>query len=347
MNRTMYAISIFLAGTALHGCKKKEAAVTKDPVVTTGSGSATGADPGSGSSAAVATGSGSAGSADGSAAGSGSAAASGFDPGELKTPESVYYDAGRDMYMVSNINGKPLDKDDNGYLTVVNPDGSNDRAAANWKWIDGAADDIKLDAPKGMAISGDTLFVADIDVVRQFEAKAGKQKADIKIEGATFLNDVTPDGKGGVFVSDSGLDASFAPTGTDAIWHVAADGKVTALIKNKDLGGPNGVWADAKGSVWVVTFRTGELYEVTAKGAKQKAIKLPKGQLDGIVGLEGGDLLISSWEGKSLYRGKPGGAWKEIATGIESPADIGYDPKRKKILIPSFMGNTITLLPVE
>src|SRR5437870_3364497 len=70
-----------------------------------------------------------------------------IDPGTLSTPESVYYDEGRDMYMISNINGKPAEADDNGYVTVVNPDGSNERANASWKWIDGSAADIKLDAP--------------------------------------------------------------------------------------------------------------------------------------------------------------------------------------------------------
>nr|MDQ3368654.1 SMP-30/gluconolactonase/LRE family protein [Myxococcota bacterium] len=280
----------------------------------------------------------------GSAADAGAAvAAGGFDPGELQTPESVLYDATRDMYVVANINGKPLDADGNGYLTVVNPDGSNERATANTKWINGAADDIKLDAPKGMAISGDTLYVADITVVRQFEAKSGIQKADIKIEGAAFLNDVASDGAGGVFVTDTGVDASFQSTGEDAVYHIAKDGKVTTRIKNKDLGGPNGVWPGDKGSVWVVTFTSGEIFEVDAKGKKGKAQKLPKGQLDGIVGLEGGEFLVSSWEGKALYRGKPGGAWKEVLTDVESPADFGYDPKRKRILIPGFMTNQLTI----
>ena len=331
MHRTFFLIVL-----ALVACKKKPAEEKHD-------GSDMKAPPAADAAPAMA-----ADAADvGSGSGSGSAAASAFDPGELKTPESVYYDAGRDMYMVSNINGKPAEADDNGYLTVVNPDGSNERANANWKWIMGEMPDIKLDAPKGMAISGDTLFVADITVVRQFEAKAGKQKDDIKLEGATFLNDVVSDGNGGVFVSDTGMDASFKPTGTDAIWHITKDGKATALIKNaagKDLGGPNGVWSDGKGSVWVVTFRSGEIYEVDAKGKQGKPTKLPKGQLDGIVGIEGGDFLVSSWEGKCVYRGKPGGEWKEVAKDIESPADIDYDPKRKKLLIPSFNGNKIEIV---
>ena len=259
------------------------------------------------------------------------AAAGALDPGELSTPESVLYDSGRDMYMVANINGKPDEADDNGYITVVNPDGSNERANANWKWIDGSANDIKLDAPKGMAISGDTIYVADITVVRRFQAKPGIQMDDVKIEGAKFLNDVTPDGAGGAFVSD---------TAGDAIHHVTKDGKSTPLIANASLHNPNGLWFDGKGTLWVVT-KTGEIYSVDAKGKQSAPQKLPTAQLDGIVGLDGGEFLVSSWEGKCVYRGKPGGEWTAIVKDVESPADIDYDPKRKRLLIPGFMTNKL------
>jgi len=312
MQRFTFAIAVVTAAA----CKAKEPAVS-------GPGSTAGSAPVGSAPAPVGSGS----------------ASSGVDPGPLQTPESVYYDEGRDLYLVSNINGKPAEADDNGYITQVSPDGKT----ASQKWIDGAAGDVKLDAPKGTAISGDTFYVADITVVRRFDAKTGKQRDDIKIDGATFLNDVASDGAGGVFVSDTGVDASFKPTGADAIWHITKDGKATALIKNKELGGPNGVWPGANGSVWVVTFRTGELYEVDAKGKQGKPTKLPKGQLDGIVAIEGGDLLISSWEGKCVYRGKPGGEWKEIASNVEAPADIGYDSKRKRLLIPQFTANKLVI----
>jgi hypothetical protein len=275
---------------------------------------------------------------DATPAGSGSAAntqtSNAFDHGTLQTPESVLYDSGRDMYIIASINGDGDKADDNGYLTVVNPDGSNERSNANWKWIDGSANDIKLDAPKGMAISGDALYVADITVVRRFEAKAGIQKDDIAIDGAVFLNDVASDGNGGVFVSDTG-------EGANAIHHIAKDGKVTRRIKGAELGRPNGLWSDGKGSVWVVTYGTGEIYEVDAKGKRSASQKLPTGQLDGLVALDGGEFLVSSWEGKCVYRGKPGGEWTVVVKDIESPADIDYDPKRKRILIPGFMTNQL------
>ncbi|HLL21701.1 MAG TPA: hypothetical protein VK427_06205, partial [Kofleriaceae bacterium] len=103
------------------------------------------------------------------------------------------------------------------------------------------------------------------------------------------------------------------------------------------------VWSDGKGSVWVVT-NGGEIFEVDAKGKKGPVSKLPTGFLDGVVGgLDGGEFLVSSWEGKCVYRGKPGGEWKHVVRDIESPADIAYDPKRKRLLIPGFTTNTLTV----
>ena len=261
----------------------------------------------------------------------------------FSTPESVFYDADSDVYLVTNINGEPAGADDNGYITKISPDGKISEA----KWIDGAKDTVKLDAPKGMAIVGGVLYVADITVVRQFDAKTGEPKGEIKVEGATFLNDVVAAADGGVFVSDSGLDAKFAATGTDAIYHISKDGKVKPLIKDKALGNPNGIAAGADGSVWVVTFGSGEIYSVDAKGKKVSPQKLPQGQLDGIVALDGGELLVSSWAGSVVYRGKPGGEWKAVVENVKSPADIGWDSKRKRVLIPLFQGNSVILHPVE
>lgn len=259
----------------------------------------------------------------------------------FSTPESVLYDAENDVYLVSNINGTPLDADDNGYITKVSPDGKITEA----KWIDGSKDTVKLDAPKGMAIANGMLYVSDINVVRKFDMKTGEAKGEIKVEGATFLNDLANGPDGSVYVTDSGLDAKFGPTGTDAIYVIGKDDKLKTIIKDKALAAPNGVTAGDEGSVWVVTFGSGEIYAVDAKGKKAAGQKLPKGQLDGVVVLGGGEVLVSSWEGSAIYRGKPGGEWKAVVENVKSPADIGYDTKRHRILIPIFQGNSIIIQP--
>jgi sugar lactone lactonase YvrE len=341
------AIICFLA-IAAAGCKKKEKEAPKGGA---GSGPAATA-PATGGTAGGTAGAGATGTpAAGTTQPAGSVAPTEPPPPADKrkvvkdagfaTPESVLYDAGADVYLVANINGKPAEADDNGFISKLAPDGT----VAELKWIDGSKPDVKLDAPKGMAISGDILWVADITVVRKFDAKTGAPKGEVKVPGATFLNDVTAADGGGIYVGDTGFDAKFEPSGTDAVYHIGKDGKVKALVKNKDLGRPNGLTA-AGGSVWVVTFGSGEIYEVTAKGEKKAGVKLPKGQLDGCAAKADGELLVSSWEGKVVYAGKPGGEWKAVLSDVEAPADIGLDSKRNVLLVPQFNANAVILLPL-
>src|SRR5688500_17235795 len=40
----------------------------------------------------------------------------------FQTPESVYYWADQDVYLVSNIHGTPVDADDNGFISKVSPE---------------------------------------------------------------------------------------------------------------------------------------------------------------------------------------------------------------------------------
>lgn len=260
----------------------------------------------------------------------------------FQTPESVLVDADQDVYFVSNINGQPLAADDNGFISKVNPE----TLQVDLKWIDAAKPDIILNAPKGMAILGDTLYVADLSVVRKFDRKTGQPKGEIPIPAATFLNDVASDGKA-VYVTDTGMKAgaggNFEPTGTDAVWKIVAD-KPQKIASGSDLDRPNGVEI-VDGKVWVVSFGANELYQVD-KGKKTNVSKLPKGSLDGLVHLSDGSFLVSSWDGKAVYRGKDN-KFQAIVENVDSPADIGYDTKRHRLLIPHFMENVVSIHDVQ
>jgi len=256
---------------------------------------------------------------------------------DFATPESVLYDAKADVYLVSNVNGAPNAADNNGFISRVTPDGSK----VDLKWIEAGKKGVKLDAPKGTAIVGNTLYVADISRLREFDATSGKPKGEIALAGATFANDVAagPDGK--VYVSDSGIkidDKGIAPTGTDAVY-VVEKGKAKVLAKGDDLGHPNGLlWANDK--LWVVTLGSGEIYSLDKAGKKSDGEKLPKGALDGIIAV-GDSILVSSWEAQGVYKGKPGGPWDFVLSGLKAPADIGFDSKRSLVLVPLFQDNAV------
>jgi sugar lactone lactonase YvrE len=262
----------------------------------------------------------------------------------LQTPESMLHDRAADVYLVSNINGAPTAGDGNGFITRVSPDGK----VAQLKWIDGARAGVTLNAPKGMAIARGVLFVADITAVRMFDARSGQFKGSIDIMGTTFLNDVAAGRDGTIYVTDSGLKADFSPSGTDAVYRVDAQGKVATVAKSTELRGPNGLTVMPDGRVVVVNFaKPGEVYTLGAGGRRENVRKLPKGQLDGVEALPDGTLLVSSWEGSVVYRVTPNGTATVAVKDVPSPADIGYDSKRARALIPVFTKNQLVIQPLR
>lgn len=258
----------------------------------------------------------------------------------FKTPESVLYDARADRYLVSNIDGSPLAVDDQAFISRVRPDGRIEAL----KWIDSQQPDVALDAPKGMAIVADVLYVADIDKVRKFDRKTGRPLGSIEIAGATFINDLCADGQGNLYVSDSGISAGFKPSGSDAIYKIEKGDKLSVFARDTGLGRPNGLSADGSG-VWVATFGSGELYRLTGAGPREEVRRLPKGSLDGLARL-GSRLFISSWEASAIYE-REGAEFVERISNLPTPSDIGVDDKRQRLLIPLFYDDTLVIYPLE
>lgn len=261
----------------------------------------------------------------------------------VATPESVLYDEANDRYLVSNINGKPDGVDNNGYISELSPDGK----VLKEKFIAGGVGKTKLDAPKGSGISAGVLYVTDISVIRMFDLKTGMPKGDVAVPGATFLNDIAVSKDGRVFVSDSGIKTSasgFEPTGSDAVY-VIEKGKLKTVAKSKDLGGPNGLLA-LDGGVLVNTFTSDEVYRLDEKGEKHDSTKVPSGGLDGM-GQLGDSLLVSSWKGSAIYRGRIGGKFEVAFPGLGGAADFGIDTKRKRVLVPRFLDNAVEVYDLK
>jgi sugar lactone lactonase YvrE len=268
-----------------------------------------------------------------------------YADGFLK-PESAVYDADGDRYLVSNINGVGLVKDNNGFISVLAPEGQ----VTSLKWIEGGKNKVTLDGPKGLVIVKGVLYAADITVVRMFDLKTGAPKGDVVVAGATSLNDLAagPDGK--IYVSDTGRKVgadgkTLEPNGADAIY-VIEKGKAKALAKRTELGQPNGLlWTD-KGLVAVTNDDSGEVYRLDEKGKRQDITKLPAGKLDGLLSL-GDSLLVTSWAANAIYRGKLGGTFEVAIPDQKSPADIGYDAKRGRLLVPLLMENTVVVYDLK
>lgn len=237
---------------------------------------------------------------------------------DLKTPESVLYEQEGDVMYVANINGDPSEKDGNGFISILNSDGSE----KNLHWIK------NLNAPKGMAIFKGKLYVADIDQLVEIDIEKGIVVAKYDAPDAVFLNDVTACMNGMIFVSD---------TRTAKI-HVLNEGKFTVWMEGKPLETPNGLMAE-KGKLLVGDKN---IYEVDIKTKQTAMLIEDAGGVDGLEKNNDGDFVFSNWPGR-IFIHKNGKTIKLLDTTEQklNTADIDYDLKHDLILVPTFFDNKI------
>jgi glucose/arabinose dehydrogenase len=257
----------------------------------------------------------------------------------FQTPEAVKWDSVQDVYFVSNINGAPNAKDGNGYISILGPAGM----VRDSQFIKG------LNAPKGMALVHDTLWVADIDVVRAFNARTAAPVATIPIPGAVFLNDIAAAPDGSLYITDTAIRfGAQGPehVGTDAIYHITPDHKVTAALKSDSLGRPNGItWDGANQRFIVVSFGSNKLVAWKPGEKQVSTVATGPGQFDGVE-LVKGAIWVSSWADSSVSRYE-NGQGTSLIKGVPSPADIGYDAKRNRVLVPIFTGNRVEIWQLQ
>jgi len=261
----------------------------------------------------------------------------------FSAPESVLHDSTQDIYFVSNINGSPTAKDNNGFISRLRPDG----AVENLKFIEGGRAGVTLNAPKGLAVLGDTLWVADIDIVRAFNARTGAPLDSVKFDsaGAVFLNDVTVATTGAIYITDTGIRfddvGNVLHPGPDRVFRIGPDRKVTVAARGDTLGWPNGITVDPVGRRFIiVSFGAAKTVLAWKPGDRSpRIIARGPGGFDGVQ-VAGGRILVSSWADSTVSAYETGQEVKVI-TGVPSPADIGYDAKRNRVLVPILSGNRV------
>jgi hypothetical protein len=258
------------------------------------------------------------------------------ETGGMSTPESVRYDAELDVYFVANINGNPSKRDNNGFITVVRADSTG----VSRMLVEGGKNGVALDAPKGMAIVGDTLWVADIFMLRGFNKKTGESVADIPLmmEKAMFLNDVAV-GPDGIYVTDTGIkfDSAGAMThpGENKIFKIKGR-TVSVVAKGDSLANPNGLTWDMPNLQWILAPFGGTAVQTWKAGAAvPSSLATGPGQYDGVELLADGRILVSSWADSAVHV-IANGTMTKMISNVAAPADIAVDTKRNVVAIPRF-----------
>ncbi|MDZ4661555.1 MAG: hypothetical protein SGJ18_08035 [Pseudomonadota bacterium] len=249
----------------------------------------------------------------------------------IDTPESVFFDIGSNAIFISNVAGKPDEKDGNGFILKADKNGK----VINPQWITG------LNAPKGMRSHKGILWVTDIDQVVKINIAEQKIETTIAINGAKFLNDLAIDNQGRIYVSD---------TLTSRIYRIEND-KVSVFIEGKNLESPNGLLVlgnQLVAAAWGFTQdwsgkNVGNLYSIGLTSKRiTKITQKPLGNLDGLEVDNAGNYLVSDWVSGKIFRVRPNGKVDVLLHGFKGSADIAYVSAAKLLIVPRMQENMVS-----
>ncbi len=255
----------------------------------------------------------------------------------LNTPESALLSPSGDVLYVSNINGAPTEKDGNGFISKVSPEGQLVTA----KWATG------LNAPKGMAVVGDTLFVADIDELTAIDLATGAIRKRYAAKGAKFLNDIAVDSDGRVYVSDM--------VG-NIIWRLDGE-NFDRWLESDKLKSPNGLVVRGDmlivGAWGVMTngFATDVPGHLLKVSLKDKSIAnlgsgASVGNLDGLEILSETEFLATDWLAGKVLKIHESGSATTLFDLTQGSADLEFSAPRNTIYVPLMKNDALVAYPL-
>jgi hypothetical protein len=239
----------------------------------------------------------------------------------VAVPESVLYT--KDGMFVSLIDGTPWEADGKGGIAKISLDGKN----YNGNWISG------LHAPKGLGIFGNNLYAADMGDIVVIDIKKGAVAKRITIPGANGLNDITVSDKGIIYASDSR---------SGKIWKIENDNPQLFM---DSVRGVNGLKAVGD-KLLVAAGRS--FISVSPQKQVTKIADLPMG-LDGIEPIGNGDYLTTAWNGFVYYVYADGRVETllDATKDKKNTADLGYDPVKKILYVPTFNAKTVAAYQLQ
>lgn len=258
--------------------------------------------------------------------------------GDFAQPESAYHDARSNAVFVSSINGQILEKDGNGYISRLTPDGK----VVNAKWATG------LNAPKGMRSIQGTLWVSDIDEVAGIDIGSGKITLRVRIDGAQFLNDLATAPDGAIYVSDSMLSRIY----------VVRDGKASVFVEGADtVEQPNGLLVDGSRLILGTIGPAnppgggrgrgpggpgGHLFAFDLKSRQRTQLTMePVGGIDGIEPDGQGGIIVTDVIGSRILHVAASGVVRVLGQFSAGGADFGYIGATRTAIVPFLFANNV------
>lgn len=254
----------------------------------------------------------------------------------LQSPHSFLGDPSGKAYFISNVNGEPEARDNNGFITKLDSEGK----IVTLKFIAGGDGSVELHAPKGMALVDRMLYVVDLDQLRGFDKNTGKPLITVSLAGQPnaarsriTLTDVAANGQGLLYLSDTAGNTIYR---VDSLHQHA----VSVFVHDERLAGPSGVAVHPKnGHIIVVSWSKGKILDITPEGALTELVSngFFTSRFENLSGVDfdrWGNMYVSDQTKGKIWRMTPDKRFQVIAEYLLAPADISIDRGNNLILVP-------------
>ncbi|MDT8368175.1 MAG: SMP-30/gluconolactonase/LRE family protein [Longimicrobiales bacterium] len=242
----------------------------------------------------------------------------------LEGPEAVKYDEEQDVFFISNYGPNESEDAPDGYIARA----SVETGEILERHFMTGPDATPLMEPRGMAIHGDELWVADVRGVHAFDRHSGEHLrfVDLTDHDPGFLNDMAIGPDGAPYVTD---------TGRNQVLRVV-DGEGEVALTGEELGSPNGIALDRATSelVFVIWGRDAPPFRRwnPATGALTMGETTPGGRFDGVE-FVGSQIVVASQVDQAIHL-VTDGTGVPIQATEGRPADIAVDLRRLRVAVP-------------
>jgi hypothetical protein len=271
--------------------------------------------------------------------------------GSIISAESCSYDATRDLIMVVNRGAAQSEAPNDGFVSLLNHDGSVHTA----KWIGQTRDGLVLNQPFGSDVHSGRLYLADSDgdtrdgmprtaVIRLFDIATGAPAGEIRVPQVQWFNDIAVAEDGAIYATQTGSADGQVPM---RVYKITREGNASIFLDGSPLSLPNGIGVQNDGNVVVLNMGDDRVMTFSPAGRLIKTEHAAQAGSDGLVILEDGAKYVSSVRNGGVSRLSPGRSAELIATGIPNAASMCYDKGANQLVIPMNPNNAVAMVKLD
>lgn len=259
-----------------------------------------------------------------------------FETAGFLNPAGMAVDLERNSIYLANVNGRDNEKNGSGYISRLSDEGSIQQL----HFID-STKEVKLDAPKGLAILNGKLYITDINFVHVYDLEKKRFLDDVAFTGIEVgeLYGIVPTGDNELYTVDAQKNA---------VYKIDAEGKTSIFVQDDSLGQPRNIaWHPLNEYFLVSGWSSGQVQAYNKKAVKESIPSIFLRTLGGLAIDSEGKIYLSSEGLRSIYVLERNFTLHDFKLDLNSPQNLAYHINKKEILVSLPKDGKVVSFPLK